>query len=59
MSAPDTSFMTLRRLDLQSERMEVLYAALHVALIAVFIGIMYALYSVRKDVLTAIEGSKQ
>lgn len=58
MSAPDSSFMTLRRIDLASERMETLYTALHLALIIVFVGVMYALYTVRKDVLSAIEGNK-
>ncbi len=58
MSNPDRSFMTLRRLDLISERMDMLYTALHLALIICFVGVLVALYTIREDLLRAIEGKK-
>lgn len=51
----DTSFMTLRRIDMASERMETLHAALYMALLVSFVAVLYALYTVREDILKAIE----
>lgn len=55
MNKVDYSFTALRKLALNAQRQEELYAALHLALIVVFIGIMYALYKIRSDILEAIE----
>lgn len=58
MPQPDNSFMVLRRIDMASERTEMLYTALHLAIIISVAGILYALYQTRQDLLKAIEGSK-
>jgi hypothetical protein len=55
MTAPDHSFLPLRRIDLLSERMDMLYSALYLALMVSFVAILYALYTVREDILQAIE----
>lgn len=55
MNKVDYSFTALRKLTMNAQRQEELYAALHVALIVVFVGVMYALYQVRSDLLEAIE----
>jgi hypothetical protein len=55
MTAPDHSFLPLRRLELLSDRMEMLYTALHIALLVSFVAVLYALYTVREDILQAIE----
>lgn len=51
--------MVLRRLELATERSELLYSSLYAAILISFVGVLYALYSVRKDILKAVEGSKQ
>lgn len=54
----DFSFTALRRINMAAERQEQIYVALHIALIVVFCGVLYALYTVRADVLEAIERSR-
>lgn len=56
MAQPDYSPAIFRRIHVMSERMDMLYTALHFALILIFIGLMVALYTVRQDLLKAIEG---
>lgn len=58
MPEPDYSPALFRRIHVMSERMDMLYTALHLAVILVFAGLMLALYTVRKDLLKAIEGNK-
>ena len=58
MTSPDFAPVTLRRVALIQERMETLYSALHIALILVFVGVLCALYTMRSDILEAIERSK-
>lgn len=58
MSQPEYAPILFRRIQVASERNEALYAALHIALIVVFMGVMIALWTVRQDLLEAIERNK-
>lgn len=55
MAVPDYAPALFRRIQVASERSDNLYAALHLALIVVFMGIMIALWTIRQDLLQAIE----
>lgn len=57
MSEPDYQPITLRRVAVLSERVEAIYLALHIALVVIFVGILYALYTVREDILNAMKGN--
>jgi hypothetical protein len=55
MTNPDYQPLTLRRVALISERLDMVYAAIHVSMVVIFIGVLAALYIVREDILAAIE----
>lgn len=52
------SVATLRRLVTIQERLDMVYCALYVAILVIFIALMCALYVVREDILNEIKGSK-
>lgn len=54
MAEPDYSPIVFRRIAALSDRMDMLYTALHLALVVVFVGVMVALYTLRKDLIGEI-----
>jgi hypothetical protein len=46
----DTGIMTLRRISVLEERLEVIYASLYFSALIIFLATMGALYLVRKDI---------
>lgn len=49
--------MTLRRVALLQERVDMVYYSLYATMLVCFLGLMVALYSVRKDILNKIGSS--
>lgn len=54
-TAPDFAPITLRRIVVMEDRQEAIFNALYIALFTIFLALMYALYTVREDLLKAME----
>jgi hypothetical protein len=55
MTEPQAAPIIFRRIQVLHERVDAIYMALHIALIIIFAGLMVALWTVREDIIKAIE----